>query len=222
MSGKIKALTRDQLAEFLTAAERDRSWPLFLFLADTGCRPSEGLAVQWEDIDLAGRTTHIHRALDLDRTEKDTKTHGSRYVDLSARLVTALDRHHVAQEADALARGRDVSLLVFPSAEGTPLDIANVARSFRRLLVRAGIPKLGGPYLTRHTWASHALAMGAPLPYVSAQRGHGSPAITLSFYAHWLPMGDRSLADRMEAWRTNYFATRSTNNDAALVLESGV
>jgi hypothetical protein len=32
--------------------------------------------------------------------------------------------------------------------------------------------------------------------------GHSSPAITLSVYAHFIPRGDRALADRLEAWRT--------------------
>jgi len=118
---KVKALTRAQLDLFLGVAGRDRSWPLFLFMADTGCRPSEALAVQWEDIDLAGRTVHIHRALDFDGSEKGTKTNTGRYVDLSARLVAALDRHQTAVEAAALAAGRDVSPLVFTSEANTVL-----------------------------------------------------------------------------------------------------
>jgi len=173
-----------------------------MFLSDTGCRPSEALAIQWEDLDLAGRTAHIHRALDLDGSTKRTKTGAGRYVDLSARLVAALDRHQVAQEAAALAAGRDVNALVFPSEAGTALDVKNVARVFRKLLRRAELPKLGGPYLTRHTWASHALAMGAPLPYVSAQLGHASSAVTLSTYAHFLSADSHGMADKLEQWRT--------------------
>jgi integrase len=196
-----QADTRDQLEAFLAVASRDRSWPLFLFLADTGCRPSEALAIQWEDVDLAGRSAHIHRALDLDGTEKRTKTSTGRYVDLSARLVAALDRHQTTVEAAALAAGRDVNLLVFPSETGKPIDVKNMARSFRKLLVRAGLPRFG-PYSLRHTFASHLLGMSAPITYVANQMGHATPAITLSAYAHFLPSGDRVLADRLEAWRT--------------------
>jgi integrase len=199
---KVKALSRDQLDAFLAVAERDRSWPLFLFLADTGCRPSEALALQWEDVDLAGRSVHIHRALDLDGTTKRTKTSTGRHVDLSARLVAALDRHQTSAEAAALAAGRDVNPLVFPSESGTALDINNVARLFRKLLVRAGVPKLGGPYLLRHSFASHLLGVNAPITYVANQMGHSTAAITLSVYAHFIPSGDRVLADRLEAWRT--------------------
>jgi integrase len=112
---KVKALSRTQLDAFLTVASQDRLGTLFLFLADTGCRPSEALAVTWEDLHLAGRSVHIHRALDLDRTEKHTKTNVGRPVELSARLVAALDQHQTAVEAAALAAGRDVNPLVFPS-----------------------------------------------------------------------------------------------------------
>jgi len=198
---KVKARSRGQLELFLAVAAKDRLTVLFLFLADTGCRPSEALAVQWEDVDLAGRSVHIHRALDLDRTEKRTKTNTGRYVDLSARVVAALDRHQTAVEATALAAGRDVSPLVFTSEANTVLDINNVARQFRKLLVRAGLPKFG-PYVLRHSFASHLLALSAPIPYVANQMGHASPAITMSTYAHFIPTGDRSVADKLEAWRT--------------------
>jgi integrase len=39
----------------------------------------------------------------------------------------------------------------------------------------------------RHTWASHMLASGADLAYVSAQLGHANPSITLRIYSHWVP-----------------------------------
>jgi integrase len=39
----------------------------------------------------------------------------------------------------------------------------------------------------RHTWASHMLAAGADLPYVSEQLGHANPSVTLRIYSHWVP-----------------------------------
>ena len=43
------------------------------------------------------------------------------------------------------------------------------------------------PHDLRHTWASHMLAGGADLAYVSAQLGHANPSITLRIYSHWVP-----------------------------------
>lgn len=40
---------------------------------------------------------------------------------------------------------------------------------------------------SRHSWASHMLAAGADLAYVSSQLGHANPSITLRIYSHWVP-----------------------------------
>jgi hypothetical protein len=47
--------------------------------------------------------------------------------------------------------------------------------------------------------AQHA---GAPLLYVSTALGHAKATTTLQHYAHYLPTGDRAVADRLEALRT--------------------
>jgi hypothetical protein len=41
-------------------------------------------------------------------------------------------------------------------------------------------------YGLSHTWASHMLASGADLAYVSNQLGHANPSITLRIYSHWV------------------------------------
>jgi len=131
---------------------------------------------------------------------KATKTGVDRYVDLTPRLVKALDSLQTAIEAEALAAERDANALVFPSDAGTVLDGHNVAKRFRALVTRAGLPKFS-IYDTRHTYASHALLMGAPVTYVSKQLGHSKPTTTLQHYAHWVPSGEHGLANRLEAWR---------------------
>jgi len=148
------------------------------------------------------RCPHCHhpQALDLDGTTKSTKTKNTRRVDLSARLCAALDGAQLAREAEALASGREANALVFPSVFGTPLDIDNVAKIFKRLLVRTGLPKFS-LYSLRHSWASHALAAGAPITLVSHNLGHATPAITLSTYSHFLPADSHGFADRLEQWR---------------------
>jgi len=49
--------------------------------------------------------------------------------------------------------------------------------------------------------------MSAPITYVAAQLGHSTPTTTLNHYAHWIPRGDRALADRLEALRTQVSAS---------------
>ena len=194
-------MTVDQLAVFLKAGEKNHYGLLYLFLADTGARPGEALALRWTDLDLPARQVTIERAAERGGRIKSTKTGTSRVVDLTPRLMAALDRWQTDVEAKALATGRDVPELVFPGASGAPLDDVNVGRRFQEVCVRAGLPRFN-LYSLRHTYASHLLAMGAPITYVANQLGHSKPTMTLQYYAHFMPRGDRVLADQLEAVRT--------------------
>lgn len=195
----IRPLTYEQLATFLAAAEARcsrRDLTLFLTMADTGLRPGEALALQWEDFDAADRTLRVERAVSAGHV-RPTKTDEARRVDLTRRLVDALNRWQAEREADALINGRDPSLWIFHAERsGELLDELNVAKRFRALLRAAGLPRFR-LYDLRHTYATHLLTEGAPITYVAAQLGHAKPTTTLMFYAHWLPSGDKGWVDRL-------------------------
>jgi integrase len=201
---KIRPLTPEQLDAFLEAARPRRDeWTLFLTLADAGLRPNEGLALRWEDFDATARQLHIERGLS-DGELTTGKTGAERDVDLTPRLAEALESWQATGEAEALVAGREPSPWIFPGPEDAPLDILKVARRFRRLLHRAKVSRFR-LYDLRHTYATHLLAMGAPLTYVSAQLGHAKVTTTLNFYAHWLPtVADQVWAGRLERSRTAF------------------
>jgi integrase len=205
----IKAMSVEQLDAFLKAAARERLGLLFLFLAETGVRPGEAFALRWPEVDIVGRQVHIKRAIARGKRIKVTKTNTDRYVDLTPRLAKALDVYQTEIEKKALETGREALDLVFPSDAGTPFDDINVGKKFKAILVRAGLPKQFSLYTLRHTFASHLLALNAPITYVANQMGHSRPTTTLQFYAHFLPRGDRALADRLEAWRTEPASPRN-------------
>jgi type III restriction enzyme len=203
---KVRAMTVEQLSKFLQVASGDRQAVLWLTLADTGMRPGEVFALRWDDVDLVGKTVHVQRAIERgSRRVKSTKTGATRYVDLTPRLAKALDTYQTDVEKKALETGRDAPDLVFPSDTGTPLDSHNVAKRFRAILLRAGLPKFN-PYALRHSFASHLLAMGTAITYVSAQLGHAKPTMTLQAYAHYLPKDSHGVAEKLEAWRAQAVA----------------
>jgi integrase len=174
---------------------------LWLFLVNTGVRPGEAFALRWNNVDLVTRTAHIQHSIERGtRRVKATKTGVDRYVDLTPRLVKALDVLQTDVEKAAVLDNREAPELVFPSDAGTVLDGHNVAKRFRALVRRAGLPQFS-IYDTRHTYASHSLLMGAPVTYVAKQLGHSKPTTTLQHYAHWIPSGDPGLAEKLEAWR---------------------
>src|SRR5262245_3958277 len=53
----------------------------------------------------------------------------------------------------------------------------------------------------RHGFATHLHAQGLPITYVAAQLGHAKPTTTLTYYAQWIPSGDKRYIDRLEATR---------------------
>ena len=124
----------------------------------TGCRGSEIRCLRWREIH--GST------LDLD----DSKT-GPRRVFLSAEAQTILERQQRAS-----------SPYVFPS----PLDPARprgeIHEFWHCIRRQAGIEDVRLHDL-RHTFASHAVIQGLPLPVVARLLGHSNMRMTLR-YAH--------------------------------------
>ena len=123
-------------------------------------------------------------------------------MDVTSRLAEALSGLQATAEAEALIADprRDPSPWMFPSSADTPLDPSAVAKVFRSVLRASGLPRFR-LYDLRHTFATHLLAQGAPITYVAAQLGHAKPTTTLTYYAHWLPSGDKRYIDRLEALR---------------------
>jgi integrase len=184
---KPNPLSTEQLAAFVAAGADD----LFVFMADSGVRPGEALALRWTDLDLDAQTALIERAVSDGEMQETTKTGGRRIVDLTERATERLRVRlaDVRQQAEAEGHELDDDALVFATARGGVLDYANVARRYNALLAKAGLPHFR-VYDLRHTYATHALVAGAAITYVSKQVGHANAAMTLKVYAHWIPTDD--------------------------------
>jgi integrase len=196
----IRPLSPEQLGAALVAAGQHerRIYPYILTLARAGLRPSEGLAVQWDDLDFAGREIRVERALDAQGRVAPTKTGSARVVDMSVQLAVALQRLRNERAAETLRRGwLERPPWVFCSEVGTPLDLSNVTKARRRVLKKAKLPAFR-LYDLRHTFATTLLEEGAPLTYVAAQMGHTKPTTTLLWYVHWIPRGDKRWVDALD------------------------
>ena len=135
--------------------------------------------MQWDDLDFAGREVHVQRALDAQGRVALTKTGSARVVDMSVQLAVALQRLRNERAAETLRRGwPERPPWIFCSEVGTPLDLSNVTKAWRRVLKKAKLPAFR-LYDLRHTFATTLLAEGAPLTYVAAQMGHTKPTTTL-------------------------------------------
>ncbi|MGZ7238642.1 tyrosine-type recombinase/integrase, partial [Streptococcus pyogenes] len=73
---------------------------------------------------------------------------------------------------------------VFTHERGEPWTRYTLAKHFRRLCNRIGLPMSAQMYCLRHGWATKAIQRGVPIMLVSKCLGHARTAITEQVYVH--------------------------------------
>lgn len=158
---------------------------LIRFLAYTGCRINEALALQVRDMKLDDGKARISRAWSEDnarRMKLDTPKSGkARTIGLPAFIVPTLramiDGHADTDFVFRPKRGEHIldhnwrTRVWYPSVKGAGMD---------------GIPGLRIHSL-RHTYASIAIANGADVKTLQSQLGHASATETLNTYSALWP-----------------------------------
>jgi integrase len=195
---KVDILTLEEGTLLLETAEKHfiRIYPLLLAAMRTGLRQGEILALDWGDIDWSGNFIEVRRSV-WNGITTTPKSGRSRRVDMSDRLKEVLEQHRKRMAAEALKAGREMSALVFTSAEGTPYDAANVRKTFEAVLRKAGLRKIRFHDL-RHSFASWLIANKESLAYVRDQLGHHSIQITVDLYGHLVPGANRDAVNRLD------------------------
>ena len=145
-----------------TLPSREQQADVIRLLLLTGCRKSEIMTLRWQDVD--GDTLNL----------ADAKT-GPRRVFLNAPARAILERQPQFESA-----------YVFPSPFNLGRPLSYNLPLWDLVRERAGIEDVRLHDL-RHTFASHAVLRGIPLPVVSRLLGHKRPSMTMR-YAH---VGDR-------------------------------
>ncbi|MYX42566.1 tyrosine-type recombinase/integrase [Streptomyces sp. SID89] len=183
---RFKPFTASEARQFLHAASSDRLHALYELALRTGLRKGELLGLHWDDLDLNTGTAAIHRSLQHTRTGGltflQTKTRASeRRIVLPTECIDSLKIHREQQEEARRAAGMDWSDngLVFTTPTGSPLEPANLTRSFSRLLNRAGLRRIRFHDL-RHSTATLLLEQGVDLVVIKELLGHAH----IGVYAH--------------------------------------
>jgi integrase len=191
---EIHAFTSDQLEAF-----RQASGPLafpFTLYSYTGMRLGEGLALQWEDVNLEDGYVLVRRQLmwnsgGMVRPPKTRRGH--RRIDLADALRESLRDEQARQRAEGLKHRRHSPWVLFPEWGPPPVKESRAAAErlqigFKRVLKRAGLPQHLSIHSLRHTYATLLLQRGESIQYVCDQLGHSSIKITFDLYGRWLPM----------------------------------
>ncbi|NEU14860.1 site-specific integrase [Methylobacterium sp. BTF04] len=201
---KKAILTSNQIVELLAIAQNDPEkgvYVAFPFLA--GTRPSEQLALMWEDVDFETNVILIRRMQEMSGVVCEvTKTEaGRRSIPMPTRLRSML----LAWRAICPWREGEPRR-VFPGlgvrrtwpqprvgGGGTLLYSNFRSRIWAPLLKRAGVPYVT-PHSARHSFISMLQAEGVEVGLVAKIAGHASPAVTLSHYTQAVRGGEVALA----------------------------
>ena len=180
-----RAFTREERDALLAYADQDeraqaRDLPdVLAFLAGTGVRIGEALAVRWEDVDLDAGEVRVSGTVVAVKGQGVTRQDGGK-TDASTRSV-ALPSWLVERLRARLARTGQDTPAVLANTVGALRDPSNTAHHVRDLLDGAGFP-----WATSHTFRKTAGTLltdaGVSIREVANQLGHAKVSTTLDYY----------------------------------------
>lgn len=169
----------------IAVAMDDRYRLLVRFLAATGCRIGEALAIHVDDVILVpSPRVRIQYTIHDNATFGPTKSRRSRIVALPDWIVSEV-REQLASVDGAL---------LFPAPAGGPLPVRRFsARYWKPAAKSAGFGDVT-PHQLRHLHATQLLELGRPITEVAARLGHRNSRVTMEVYARWIQPDDSAAA----------------------------
>jgi integrase len=179
-------LSVEEIQAVLADLESNEPWyyPLFLLWLSTGMRNGEIRGLTWDCIRWEEGEVIVMKSLRRDGTSglhiwAPTKTGKERVVPLTAQVLETLQQHK--SEMEKLGIYDPYGLVFVTPTSHTNIYDHLVGRVWHRCLVRCGL-KPRRLYAQRHSFLSHALAMGNSPADLAAAAGH-STKMLLDTYA---------------------------------------
>jgi integrase len=209
---ELRVLTAEQSRSFLEAALETPYGPVFAVALTTAARPSEYLALKWQDINWERGTVSVARTLEKVsggwRFAETKRARSRRVIKLQEWVLELLQHLSTKTNPKSACSGwHEAADLIFTTSSGRPVYAGKLAKMFKSVLRKTGLPAIR-LYDLRHTGATLALAAGVPPKVVSEQLGHASAAFTLDVYSHVLPHMQEEAAAKVEALLTGPSLTR--------------
>ena len=187
---EMQTIPAELLQAFLQEAKATGIYEMYYIELATGLRRGELLGLKWTDIDWKNGIIKVRRQVarvDGQIVEAPLKTKNSyRAVSISPQAIEVLWEQ----------KRKTNDIYVFPSPNGGPISPDSVNNMLKRVLERAGIPKVRFHDL-RHTFATIALQNGVDIKTVSGMLGHFSAGFTLDTYAHVTTAAQKEAAATM-------------------------
>jgi integrase len=159
----------------------DEQWfNYFEFAFFAGPRPSEEIAVSWQNIDFRRKKCLIDAAR-VRAIDKDAKTHRSRYLDLNSRALAALQR----QKKHTFLK-KSGYVFSNPYTGERLLDTGPAVQLVWRPALKALGIRDRDAKQTRHSFATMCLHAGMNPAYVARQMGHTDTRMFFEVYSKWI------------------------------------
>lgn len=204
-----KTLTSEELERYIkiATAEFSNGVPMYrygyglVFIAFTGLRAAEAIALKWSDIDLERGIVKIRKnqsdsvknlrspdhpnergiVIDSPKTKSSIRD-----VVLNPKAIEAINNLKMITNPDNISDG-----YVFLSDNGTSVSYGNLRRSHEYIMAKAGIKnKCASLHILRHTYATLLYEHNVPVNAIADELGHSSVDITRRCYIH--PIKEKS------------------------------
>jgi len=164
---KVRYLDHSEAQHLVNACE-PAFRPLVQCALLTGCRYGEIVGFRVGDFDRDAGTVSV----------RASKAGRPRHVVLTEDGITLFEQH---------IAGKTGTAPVFTRSDGVLWGKSHQHRPLREACRRAGIDPPASFHILRHTYATHLLRAGAPLPVIAANLGHSDTRMTERHYAHLVP-----------------------------------
>ena len=177
---EMQILPSEDMHTYLEAAKARDLLPMFYLELVSGLRKGELVALQWDDVDIQGKTISVSKqyvrnpdgSLELTRPKTENSV---RLVSIPQTAVELLIQEHDKHPN---------SPYLFPSPiTGEMYHPDSVVNLHKKLLKDAGLSHIRFHDL-RHTFATTALQNGVDVKTVSSMLGHYDAGFTLRTYTH--------------------------------------
>lgn len=177
-----QALTLDQAAALLEAAEDSRLHAYIVLCLLTGVRSEEARALTWDHVDLNAKTISVWRSV---RAHGDTKTNRSRRTLRIPQIAVEALQAQLRRQAEERSRAGELWQehgLVFTTTVGSPYESHNLRRDFRKVTAAAGLGARWVPKELRTSFVSMMSYQGVPVEEIARLAGHASSRTTEVVY----------------------------------------
>jgi len=186
---EARFLSSAEVSRLLAEVRGTRYEAILTFIAATGVRKGEALALTWRDIDFAGEQIKIRATLARIKGElvssSPKTTRSRRTLPMTAGIADLLKTCRAAQLAEKEhAQGLwQEGGFVFTTETGTPIEPRNVLRALTTAAKRTGLTGVS-VHTLHHSAATAMLEAGVHLKAVSELLGHSDIRITGDVYGH--------------------------------------